>query len=103
MSLEKLSKSDLLMKQLIFSMPQGVYPGGEEIPQRDLFFCKKIFNLGRTAALYRQNLQLFCGKRRACGAKAGGQGRPGRTVYCPYAVCGYSLAKIPAMISVSCY
>ena len=41
MSLEKLSKSDLLMKQLIFSMPQGVYPGGEEIPQRDLFFCKK--------------------------------------------------------------
>ena len=39
--LEKLSKSDLLMKQLIFSTPQGVYQGGEEIPQRDLFFCKK--------------------------------------------------------------
>lgn len=29
------------MKQLIFSTPQGVYPGGEETPQRDLFFCKK--------------------------------------------------------------
>lgn len=39
--LEKLSKSALLMKQLIFSTPQGVYPGGEEILQRDLFFCKK--------------------------------------------------------------
>ena len=39
--LEKLSKPDLLMKQIIFSMPPGVYPGGEEILQRDLFFCKR--------------------------------------------------------------